>query len=46
MQRIIALYHDQTEVQEGYLPALDGLRALMILIIVSFHIWQQSWLTP
>ena len=28
------------------MPALDGLRALMILIIVSFHIWQQSWLTP
>ncbi|MGI6671127.1 MAG: acyltransferase family protein [Christensenellales bacterium] len=46
MQRIIAWYRDQTEVQEGYLPALDGLRALMILIIVSFHIWQQSWLTP
>ena len=46
MQRIIAWYREQTEVQDGYLPALDGLRALMILIIVSFHIWQQSWLTP
>lgn len=30
----------------GRLPALDGARALFVLVVASFHIWQQSWLTP
>ena len=29
-----------------YIPALDGLRAVAILIIVWYHLWQQSWLSP
>lgn len=28
------------------IPELDGLRALMIFMVASYHIWQQSWLTP
>ena len=28
------------------IPELDGLRALMIFLVASYHIWQQSWLTP
>ena len=27
------------------IPALDGLRVLMIFIVSWYHIWQQSWLT-
>ncbi len=46
MQRLISWYRDATQAQDNRIPALDGLRALMVLIIVSFHIWQQSWLTP
>ena len=29
-----------------YLKTLDGIRALAILIIVCYHIWQQSWWAP
>ena len=29
-----------------YIKALDGIRALAIMIIVWYHIWQQSWLNP
>ncbi|NLB39156.1 MAG: acyltransferase [Clostridiales bacterium] len=46
MQRLISWYRDATQAQDGRIPALDGLRALMVLIVISFHIWQQSWLTP
>lgn len=28
----------------GYLYALDGLRALSLILIVMFHTWQQSWI--
>ena len=28
------------------IPELDGLRVLMIFLVASYHIWQQSWLTP
>ena len=28
------------------IPALDGFRVLMILVVAWFHFWQQSWLTP
>ncbi|MGN0162752.1 MAG: acyltransferase family protein [Candidatus Ornithomonoglobus sp.] len=29
----------------GYLYALDGLRAVSLLLIVMFHTWQQSWIS-
>lgn len=29
-----------------YIPVLDGLRTVAILIVVWFHFWQQSWLMP
>lgn len=29
-----------------YVPALDGLRALMVFMVSWYHIWQQSWLPP
>ena len=29
-----------------HIKVLDGIRALAILIIVWYHIWQQSWLIP
>ena len=28
----------------GYLYALDGLRALSLILIVMYHTWQQSWI--
>ena len=28
----------------GYLSALDGLRALSLILIVMYHTWQQSWI--
>lgn len=31
---------------DGYIKVLDGIRAMAILIIVWYHIWQQSWLQP
>ena len=47
MQHLIARYKKAIEGEgESYIPALDGVRALMVLLVVSFHIWQQSWLTP
>lgn len=47
MQRLIAWYRSNTQTQQGsYIAALDGLRFLMVFIVASFHIWQQSWLTP
>ena len=32
--------------EKKWIPELDGLRALMILMVSWYHIWQQSWLTP
>lgn len=32
--------------QTGRIPALDGLRVLMIFVVSWYHIWQQSWLEP
>lgn len=29
----------------GYIPALDGLRALCAILIFAFHNWQQTWLS-
>lgn len=29
-----------------HIKVLDGIRAIAILIIAWYHIWQQSWLTP
>ena len=28
------------------IPALDGIRALTVLAVVWYHVWQQSWLSP
>ena len=32
--------------ERKWIPELDGLRTLMILMVSWYHIWQQSWLTP
>jgi len=29
-----------------YIGVLDGIRAVAVLVIVWFHLWQQSWLQP
>ena len=31
---------------EHYIDVLDGIRAISLIFIVWFHIWEQSWLTP
>ena len=31
---------------DRYVPVADGLRAMSVLIVAWFHIWQQSWLAP
>ncbi len=46
MQGLIASYRRQTALRDGQIPALDGVRAAMVLLIAAFHFWQQSWLTP
>ena len=30
----------------SYIPVLDGVRAVSVLIVVWYHFWQQSWLMP
>lgn len=37
---------DWFEVDTKYVGALDGIRAIAILIVLWFHFWQQSWLMP
>ena len=37
-----SLAHDNP----AYLPALDGLRWLMVFSVACFHFWQQSWWSP
>ena len=32
--------------QTKHIDVLDGIRAITILIIVWYHIWQQSWIMP
>lgn len=32
--------------ETGHIGVLDGIRAIAILIVVWFHLWQQSWLSP
>ena len=34
------------EVDTRHVDVLDGVRALAILIVAWYHIWQQSWLRP
>ncbi|MHC1786820.1 MAG: acyltransferase family protein [Christensenellales bacterium] len=47
MQGAIARYRDLTALHDGgEIPALNGVRALLVLFVAAFHIWQQSWLTP
>ena len=37
---------EKSDYDTKYLKTLDGIRALAILIIVCYHIWQQSWWAP
>ena len=47
MQQLIACYKEKTQLSDGgEIPALNGVRALMVFFVAAFHIWQQSWLTP
>lgn len=47
IQQLISRYRDHTHLPEGgEIPALHGLRALMVGLVAAFHFWQQSWLTP
>ncbi len=46
MNRLKQWYLRQTDEQQGRIPALDGVRTLLVLLIGWYHIWQQSWLTP
>ena len=34
------------DAEKRWIPELDGLRTVMILMVSFYHIWQQSWLTP
>lgn len=47
IQQLISGYRNHTQLKEGgEIPALHGIRALMVGIVAAFHIWQHSWLTP
>jgi len=34
------------ERNDNRIDALDGIRAISMMLVVWFHFWQQSWLTP
>ncbi len=34
------------ETVEKHIGVLDGIRAFSIILVVWFHFWEQSWLTP
>lgn len=36
----------KTELNPYRVDVLDGIRALSILLVLWFHVWQQSWLAP
>ena len=44
LTRCLRSYQEAPET--GHLDVLDGFRALFILLIGWYHIWQQGWLTP
>ena len=47
ISRLRAAYRRQAVLPApGYLPALDGLRWLMVFSVACFHYWQQSWWSP
>ena len=47
MQGLIAAYKEKTVLPSGgRVPALDGMRFIMVFSVAAFHLWQQSWLTP
>ena len=47
MERIIGHFRAYRESPSpGHLDVLDGVRALCVMLVGWFHIWQQSWLSP
>lgn len=47
MHGLIAWYRERTRLEaNGPIPALFGLRALLVFSIYAYHLWQQSWLAP
>ena len=47
MERLIARYKGASALPpSGRVPALDGLRFIMVFSVSCFHLWQQSWLAP
>ncbi len=47
MEKILRHFRSyQTALDPRHLDVLDGVRALCVLLVAWFHIWQQSWLTP
>lgn len=40
------LLQDKHRIDTHHIDVLDGVRAVAILIVLWFHIWQQSWLMP
>lgn len=37
---------DNEDINMFHVDVLDGIRAIAVLIVVWFHIWQQNWLMP
>ena len=37
---------NENRIDTRHVDVLDGLRAVAVLIVCWYHIWQQSWLTP
>lgn len=37
---------EEYKLDTHYLPVLNGFRAISIILVAWFHIWQQSWLSP
>lgn len=37
---------DNEDINMFHVDVLDGIRAIAVLVVVWFHIWQQNWLMP
>ena len=47
MERIVQHFQSYRDAPDGkHLDVLDGVRALCVMLVGWFHIWQQSWLSP
>ena len=45
-RRIAERFSETGAYDDNYLGVLDGVRAFSVLLVLWFHLWQQSWWMP